>query len=164
MNILDFYNGFAIAMLCVFIQKIMFPGMILNWYYNFLMYIKANYTWLKHLSSLLGLCPYCYGFWILVFFNYYISNDDFIIKMFSSFPIWLLSLLLIIQFTDVIYVAPLDNYINKYKVYKITDTEIKFIGLRSLFYIIKKNAIPVKDFNKEAFENGIYYIRESWKK
>lgn len=164
MIIIDFYNGFAIAILCLFFQKIMFPNMILNWYFNFLIEIKVNNKYLNPFTSLLGLCPYCYGFWVLVLFVYNISNGDFLLRLFYSFPIWFITLLLLIQYTNIINYVKLDDYKNKYKVYKITDSEIKYIGLRSLFYITNKKAIPVKDFNKEAFENGIYYIKETWMK
>ena len=58
--------GMAMAGLTLLIQMTFHPRMILSWYFQLLCKLHVKGSILRYLSKLLGICPYCYGFWLCI--------------------------------------------------------------------------------------------------
>ena len=97
----------------LFFQACMHPGMILHWYLKFLCEIY-KYGWLgKHMAKFLGMCPYCYGFWLV----FIVANERYSMDFNEGFVligIWYLLLEIILQkVPNIVYIVPKHWLINK---------------------------------------------------
>lgn len=101
--------GITATGITLFIQKCMFPGMILSWYRKLLvkLYFKS-----KPLAKVLGICTYCNGFWIVVILNLICSVGWFPWPyLIVSIAIWYLTLNLILKDTNVFIIDEIQkNY------------------------------------------------------
>lgn len=93
--------GIACAGITAFIQALFWPNMILHWWFKYIVQLHDKGGFKRPLSKLLGLCPYCYGFWLTITVGlYYIG---FSLDLFLIIGIWYLVLELSLQKLTIVY-------------------------------------------------------------